>query len=98
MSCEIQTRWRLTYQLSDWHLGEVRQAQVHFITTDFILQVQHFAAFTHSGVWQKTHSGVNEKYKHETFLTVCNVTADTFDEQRPGNTFNVDVWRDSLTC
>lgn len=83
MSTHKLTRCKLTHQLFDGHLGEVTQAQVHFITTDFILQVQHFAVFTHSGVWEKTISRVNEKNKHEgdfePMLTVCNVTVDTFD-------------------
>lgn len=41
------------HQLSDGHLGEVTQAQVHLIPADFILQVQHFAVFTHSGVSER---------------------------------------------
>lgn len=45
---------RGTYQLFDWHLSEVRQAQVRLISTDFILQVQ-FAVFTHSGNTTKWH-------------------------------------------
>lgn len=44
-----QRRW-ITYQLSDRHLSQVTQAQVHLITADFILQVQHFAGFTHSAL------------------------------------------------
>lgn len=39
-----------TYQLPDRHLGEVTQAQVQLVPVDFILQVQHFAVFTHSDV------------------------------------------------
>lgn len=42
--------FKLAHQLSDGHLGDVTQTQVHLIPADFILQVQHFAVFTHPGV------------------------------------------------
>lgn len=51
---------RETYQLPNRHLGEVTQAQVQLVAVDFILQVQHFAVFTHSDVREEKHKHPNQ--------------------------------------
>lgn len=52
-----------THQLSDRHLAQVAQTQVRLVPVDFVLQVQRFAAFTHSDVCAETRRVETSKEK-----------------------------------
>ena len=71
---------KVTHELLDWHLGEITQAQVHFITTDFILQVQHFAVFTHSVVWCELWENTWHRHRDWLILKEFFVFKDLFQQ------------------